>query len=217
MARLFACACILAALALAPLDARASEASEIEAAITWAKPVMGSACDFSALGEQEEFGGSHFYQIDFRYKGQGQDEPDQMFPLVQLYCLSGAYNVSFIYLTKGNEAGEYKLLSFAEPKLDFDYQDENFTLLKAPPTISGYISRTELVNASFDPVTSTIHSDAKWRGLGDAWSVGEWRFDEGQFVLSRFTVDPIYELNGPGEPIQAQKDLHFEVFPGQKQ
>jgi hypothetical protein len=109
--------------------------------------------------------------------------------------MSGAYNVSFVFLTPGSEAGDYKLLSFAEPKVDYDYKDEMFTELVAPPRLVGYVTRSELVNADFDPAARILSSDAKWRGLGDAWSSGEWRFVEGEFVLSRYEIDPTYDLN----------------------
>ncbi|MDH6267203.1 hypothetical protein M2360_002600 [Rhizobium sp. SG_E_25_P2] len=183
------------AVLMAAQTARADEAREIRAAFAWAKPVLGSSCDFASAEGVDDFGGSRVYDIRYRYKGQDQDEQDQVFRLIQLFCMSGAYNVSFVFLAAGMEAGDYKLLSFAEPKADYDYTDESFTKLAAPPRVSGFVSRGELVNADFDPKTGVLSSDAKWRGLGDAWSHGEWRFIEGEFVLARFEIDPIYDLN----------------------
>lgn len=197
--------------------AKADDSKDLEAAMAWAKPVLGSTCDFASIEGEENLGDSKIYDIRYRSKGQDQDSPDQVFRLIRLFCMSGAYNVSFVFLTPGSEAGEYKLLSFAEPKVDYDYKDEMFTELVAPPRLVGYVTRSELVNADFDPTAGILSSDAKWRGLGDAWSSGEWRFVEGEFVLSRYEIDPTYDLNKdePQQDDRAQPDSYV-IYPSEK-
>jgi hypothetical protein len=171
--------------------ARADEKQKVLDAVKWAGKVMGGACDFSLLKGGNGLAGSRYFEIKYRDKGQDQDSPDNIFPLYQLLCNRGAYNASFIYLTRSDD--RYELLSFAEPKLDYDYTDENFTRLKSPPKIIGFRTANALGNAEFDPATRSISMTFKWRGLGDAWSSGEWAFDEGEFLLKQYNVDPTYE------------------------
>lgn len=38
----------------------------------------------------------------------------------------------------------------------------------------------------------TITNHAAWHGIGDAWDSGEWLFRNGDFILTRFEVDPTY-------------------------
>jgi hypothetical protein len=47
--------------------------------------------------------------------------------------------------------------------------------------------------AGFDPATQTIHSFVKWRGLGDASESGVWVFENGEFSLDAFEVDPTFD------------------------
>jgi hypothetical protein len=210
----------LAAFCVLPLLSVATYADDdkgrqIEAARAWAHRSLGSTCNVTAGKTVAELGDARLYDIRFRYRGQGQDEPDQVFTLIQLPCVSGAYNISSVFLTTGSQEGEYRLLSFAEPKLDYDYKDEAFTQLVAPPKAVGYIARSDLSNAQFDPVTGILSADAKWRGLGDAWSHGEWRFEEGDFVLARFAIDPIYNLNLDASERSRRKDQQdvFQIYP----
>jgi hypothetical protein len=204
----------IAALLLAgtATQAETDEKAEIDAAVKWADPMFGKSCDFARL--KDDLNGSRYFEIKYRYKGQGQDEPDVVFPLIQLYCSAGAYNVSFLYLTKDTATEDYRVLSFAQPKLDYDYTDENFTKLKAAPKVTGYVARAELVNPDFDPKTNTIFMGAKWRGLGDAWSSGEWAFVEGEFVLKAFSVDPTYDLNADSpDGGEQQQSSYYQIYP----
>jgi hypothetical protein len=178
---------------LIPSAAGAGERQQVLDALKWAEPVMGKTCNFAPLKGGKDLADSHYYEIKYRYRGQDQDSPDNIFPLFQLLCDRGAYNKTFIFLTKGDNG--YRLLPFALPQIDYDYADEEFTKLKAPPRITGYKAVTDLANASFDPKTDRISMRAQWRGLGDAWSSGEWQFFEGEFILSEYIVDPVYEAN----------------------
>ncbi|MDO6963205.1 DUF1176 domain-containing protein [Rhizobium alvei] len=183
----------------------------IRKAAQWAAPVMGSACDFATAIDGNEAERSAVYYIPWRYAGQGQDEPDNQYTLVRLYCFSGAYNEVFVYVGRESAESDFKLLSFSEPKLAYDYTDENFNALKAPPKVVGYLARTEQINSDYDPATKTIFSGAKWRGIGDAWSSGSWEFIEGEFVLKKYEVDPTYDANAD-KPVAGQPES-YTVYP----
>lgn len=170
----------------------ADDAADIAAARKFVEPVLASSCEFQTNDDRTPGGENLVYRIEYRTKGQDQDSPDEMLTLVQLHCFSAAYNFTSVYVTRDKE-GTWSLLSFAQPTLDFDYADEIFSRLKGPPKVAGYISRHELMNSEYLAETQTISATAKWRGVGDAWSAGEWRFEEGVFVLKRYEVDPTFE------------------------
>ena len=183
----------LAFLIASALPALADDASDIEAARAFVAPVLGQACELLAAGNVG--GDDRAYQLRYRTSGQDQDSPDNRLTLVQLACSSGAYNFDSVYLTRDAE-GMWELLSFAMPKLDYDYADEDFTKLTAPPKLAGFTATTRLTNSEYAPETMTISANVKWRGIGDAWSAGEWRFVEGDFVLVRYEVDPTFQSPG---------------------
>jgi hypothetical protein len=194
----------------ASAPAQADERQKVLDAVKWAKKVMRGACDFSLLKRGDDLAGSGYFEIRYRDKGQDQDSPDNVYPLYQLLCNRGAYNADFIYLTR-NDNG-YALLSFAEPKLDYDYTDENFTRLKAPPKVIGFRTTNELGNAEFDPKNNAIFMRFKWRGLGDAWSSGEWEFAEGEFLLKEYSVDPTYDSSDENAGDATQPES-YQVYP----
>jgi hypothetical protein len=169
-----------------------SDAADILAARKFAEPVLGKQCDFGYDQQGVPEGENLVYRLTYRSKGQDQDSPDYKRTLVQLACYAAAYNFSSVYLLRNDDEGEggWELLSFAEPLADFDYADEYFSKLKAPPKVTGYSTSTQLQNSEFDEASKTITESAKWRGVGDSWSIGEWQFDEGAFVLKRYEIDP---------------------------
>ena len=189
---------ILAGVLVIPALALADEKTDnadIVAARKFVEPVMGKVCAFASDEKGLPEGYNNVFHLTYRTKGQDQDSPDYKRTLVQLSCSSGAYNFNSIYLLRNDDEGEggWELLSFAEPRTDFDYADEEFTKLKAPPKVTGFIAVTELTNSDYDQNTRTITATAKWRGIGDAWSGGDWRFEEGVFVLKRYEMDPTYQ------------------------
>lgn len=193
----------LAALAfctvLLPVAGHADDAADIAAARKFAEPVMSKECDFANNADGTPDGDNNVYHFTFRSKGQDQDSPDNRRTLVQLACSSGAYNFNSIYLLRDDTGARWELLTFAEPVADYDYADEDFSRLKAPPEISGYVTATLLTNSEFVPDTKTISAIAKWRGVGDAWSAGEWQFEGGVFVLRKYEIDPTYQPPGDAE------------------
>lgn len=136
--------------------------------------------------------------------------------LYEIYCMSGAYNVSNLYVLK-DEENKLSLVSFAQPTFDVVYVDgdDSETKLKRDPTVTGYSATFLLTNSFFDEKTQTLTEFAKWRGLGDAWSVGDWQLRDGQFVLTRYEIDPIYEANLDNPP-QKLEDKSFQLFPSVK-
>ena len=177
---------------IAPATGHADDASDIAAARRFAEPVLGKACSFSGTADDTTTGDSHVYLLTYRSRGQDQDSPDHRRTLVQLACAPGADNPQSIYLMRDEADGRWEILAFAEPLADYDYADENFTRLKAPPRVVGFVTATRMANSEYIPQSRTIRSYAKWRGIGDAWSSGEWQFDDGVFVLRKYEMDPTY-------------------------
>lgn len=205
-------ACLAIGIALLSGTARADDNKAIVQAMRWAEKIAGKACNFTTFQQSSELGNSHLYQIRYRHPGQDQDSPDNTFLLYQLLCARGAYDSTFVYLTK--EDGAFRILSFAEPKLDYDYTDESFSKLKSPPKVAGYATTSVLTDSAFDPKTNSISMNAKWRREGDAWSSGTWQFGDAQFVLRRYDVDPTFEgsLDGNNGTAPENKES-YQVFP----
>lgn len=205
-------ACLAVGVVLTPGAARADDVRQIATAMKWAQKAAGEGCNFAASARRSERARSHLYQIRYRHPGQDQDSPDTVFPLYELLCARRSYDATFIYLTK--QGGAFRILSFAEPKLDYDYTDESFSSLRSPPKVAGYTAASTLSDSAFDPKTNSISMNAKWRKEGDAWSSGTWQFNDGQFVLKRYDVDPTYEgsLDGNGGKAPAYRES-YQVFP----
>ena len=128
--------------------------------------------------------------------------------LYQLFCGSGAYNIRHAFVLKRSDEETLKLVAFAAPDIDYAYADEEMTRLKADPTVRGFTAAGFLVNATYDEATRTIASRAAWRGLGDAWDGGQWVFRNGNFLLTRFEVDPTY---GEQDPAAAESYVVYEA------
>ena len=83
-------------------------------------------------------------------------------------------------------------LPISAPHLDLKYEDEESKKLKSIK-INGFTASIDLTNAEYDEKTNSISSFSKWRGIGDASSNGTWGFNDGQFVLKTYDVDPTYD------------------------
>lgn len=138
--------------------------------------------------------------------------------LFEINCYLAAYNIVVAYVFAPNEDVMEAMLpvSFAVPEFTLDYADDDTdqTKLAAPPTVTGFSAETLLVNPTFDPETNTITSFAKWRGLGDAYSSGEWTLESGRFVLKHFVIDPIYEANLE-DPSEELIETNFVLYDAQ--
>jgi hypothetical protein len=186
---------------------RADERQDLRDAVKSAR-TLAKACDFPDLTGKAVSTRNRTFALRYRDPGQDQDSPDNVFLLFQLLCTEGKANDTDIFLTRDTDG--YRLLTFAEPKLDYDYTDESFSKLKAPPSISGYTTSNRLSNAEFDAKTNTITMHANWRQLGDAWSAGTWTLIDGEFVLKSFTVDPTYNPAPDGEAVVSGS---YQIFP----
>lgn len=135
--------------------------------------------------------------------------------LYEITCGIGAYNVSiaYVFARENGFPEEGEIVAFAAPSyaLEYEKNDDSYTKLVSDPAVTGFEARTLLVNPDFDSDTNTISSYAKWRGLGDAYSVGEWRLEDGVFVLKRYLIDPIYEAN-LDDPPDALRDTQFVLY-----
>jgi hypothetical protein len=166
--------------------AYADDAAVIAAAREFAAPQMASTCMVKASPDDR------VYPIHYRVAGQDQDSPDLRRQIIQLQCSADAVNVGWLFVSRDDADGDMVLLSFAEPRLDYDYADESFSRLAAPPRILGYGATQQLFGARFDPATLTLTSFHKWRPAGDAWSRGRWILMDGMSILGQFEVDPTF-------------------------
>ncbi len=190
MKRVFAAA-MAGTLVAAPALADDSDKAAIQAARQLVSAALGDDCadDPKMYGDDPYFADTAI-RLDWR-----TDWGDDTYAtLYSIFCFQGAYNTGRAYAIKPKDL-PVKLVSFAEPKLEFEYTDENDTALKAPPTVVGFTTTSLLINPEFQAVDASIVSQSRWRGLGDAWSSGTWFFDKGAFVLKQYDVDPTYDAN----------------------
>jgi Protein of unknown function (DUF1176) len=155
--------------------------------------------------DNPEYGGGSKPQVhDLTYTFQG-DTTEQKARLYVFECYAAAYNFTQVYYYTSAE-GPPKRLTFAEPKLTITYQDEDSAKLKSM-TPAGIVTNDFLTNSSYDPATQSLSAVPKWRGAGDAYSVGKWVFTGGAFVLTDYDVDPTYD--GETETISVFKNGVF--------
>lgn len=146
---------------------------------------------------EENLGDAQSWTLAFRFDSDEENGPERTLILHQLPCFYGAYNFGSLWFTETEFDGLVPL-HFAEPEFDIDYADDEQTAFN-DITVTGYTTKPALINAEFDEETRTIVNYSKWRGLADASSSGTWEFRSGQFVLTRYEVDPTY--NGEYDPI----------------
>lgn len=128
----------------------------------------------------------------FKYEpGYGSDEEEVT--LFRVWCMSGAYNENHAYYLYRDFEG-LQPLSFAMPKVDVKYEDED--VLESPiksTAVVGFVATGILTNSSFDPETLEITHYARWRGIGDASSSGLWKFEDGDWALKHYEMDASYD------------------------
>ena len=197
-----------------PAEAAKPEDPAIVAARTFAFAALPGQCD-ERTADNATMAQDAAYSLTWKDK-YGDPAVEHKTALYEIYCMAGAYNVSNLYVVK-DEENKLSLVGFAEPTFDVVYVDgdDTETKLKRDPVVTGYSTTFLLTNPSFDEKTQTLSEFAKWRGLGDAWSAGDWQFRNGQFVLTRYAIDPIYEANLDNPP-QKLQDKSFQLFPPAK-
>jgi len=147
------------------------------------------------------------FEIRYKYSYETESDPERSVFLFQFPCGSGAYNTIEVFYAV-DAYGETKPVTFAEPELDIRYENDDYQGKLKSMTIIGYRSTDQLVNSGYDAEKKTIYSYSKWRGIGDASSVGTWIFRDGAFSLVKYEADPTYD----GEE-NLQTVLDFETGP----
>lgn len=130
--------------------------------------------------------------IEFAYSYEQASAPTSRATLFRFLCNRGAYNESHVYL-QADAYGNLHALGFATPELDIRYEDDDFEKAVEAIYVKGFRSAPELVNSDFDPTTLTLSSWSKWRGVGDASTIGTWTFRDGEFSLAQYQVDAAYD------------------------
>lgn len=131
------------------------------------------------------------WDLTFRYEYEKEEGPDRTARLYQMPCTYGAYNIGSIFFFQTEFEG-LGPLHFAQPELDIKYGNDDDSVVDSIDVI-GFHTTYALINAEYDAESRTISSYSKWRGIGDAFSVGTWNFIDGHFVLTRFDVDASYD------------------------
>ncbi len=131
------------------------------------------------------------YVISYRGKDASAGQPENKATLYAFSCMMAAYNQNNVFYLDNGALGLQRV-SFAAPQFDYAYADQDNAKLKSM-TFKGYTATSILTNAEFDPKTNSISEFAKWRGLADASSSGTWVFDDGQFILKDYDIDPTYD------------------------
>lgn len=144
------------------------------------------------------------YQTTFNYGDEDYDP--RPYTLYRFHCYYGAYNEAAAYFGV-DDYGEVKQIQFAVPAIDVVYENDYYEDPVEAINVVGFTTYDLIINSDVDPDTLTISSWSKWRGIGDASSVGEWVFHEGSFVLTTYDVDASYDgainpirIYGDGEP-----------------
>ncbi|MEL6967017.1 MAG: DUF1176 domain-containing protein [Pseudomonadota bacterium] len=112
--------------------------------------------------------------------------------LYQVPCNGGAYNIFDRWVLK-DPYGALMPLSFATPVFKTEYEDPSEGAKLKSISVTSFTAVADIGASSFDPKTLTLTSFFKKRGLGDAHESGAWTFENGTFVLQRYTVDPTYD------------------------
>lgn len=140
----------------------------------------------------EEGNDPQAWDISYHYTSDSEDEPARKATLIRFYCSRGAYNEVHVYYL-ADDIGELRELHFAAPELDIHYEGNDSDAKVESINVIGFNTEDALVNSEFDPATNTIGSWSKWRGIGDASSIGKWIFRNGDFALVKFEVDASYD------------------------
>lgn len=132
------------------------------------------------------------YRIPFRYTSDAESDPERLARLFRFYCSAGAYNETHVFYLHDEIEG-LRELQFATPELDIRYENDDFEGKVESVGIIGYYAESGLVNSDYDETTKTLTSYSKWRGVGDASSLGTWIFRNGEFTLIKYEVDASYD------------------------
>jgi Protein of unknown function (DUF1176) len=176
-----------------------AEAVESAAPVDWAGRALEAyaatyreACAPQDEADKLELRKPDIYELKYRESSDAADQPDRMVTVYRFFCTRAAYNETHVYFMK-NAFGALQPLSFAEPAIHVDYENEDSEGKVLGVKIIGLESHTQMVNSAVDPAKNEVTSFNKWRGLGDASSSGKWVLKDGNFVLSTYDVDASYD------------------------
>ena len=146
-------------------------------------------CSWAVGSGQDEV---DVFDLMFRPAWEEPGGPEQQFRLYRFFCGAGAYNVQHVYLKWTGDSGVEPVL-FAVPTYAIDGVPGDMDGAFNSISLTGIAAKDMLVNSEFDPAEGTIIEWSCWRGLCDASSRGVWRFDNGDFRLVTFDIDPTYD------------------------
>ena len=163
------------------------------AIITKAKTMAKSLgeCECRMLHEESPSDSVAPELYEFSHKEDYEDE-SRDYQLVRVPCWLAAYNQGDAYVLV-DSYGEASLVSFAVPKYQVTYADEEMNEKVKSIKITGYSARTTVGLSHFDPETKEISEFLKSRGLGDASTSAVWQFRNGTFNLLSYSVDASYD------------------------
>lgn len=179
------------ALALAIAASTLSAPAAADAGIDRARAILIAMEGDRCARDQRADSGDAAWALSWREPFQGADEPDRKARLLRVYCDSGAYNVLHAWFLE--TADGMAPLAFALPEYEVARRDEEFDAPVTGIKVKGFRSEYLLINSEFDPERQVIVMTSHWRGLGDAFSAGEWTLVAGVPVLRRFVVDAVYD------------------------
>jgi hypothetical protein len=151
----------------------------------------GEQCDKEMPGG-EPLAEPDAYSLRYKYAGAEADEPELETRLFRFFCSMAAYNESVVYYVYDQVSG-VRQLQFASPELDIHYENNDSEGKVEAINVIGFQTDDQLVNSEYDDATKTISSFNKWRGAGDASSVGTYLFRNGNFSLVQYDVDASYD------------------------
>ena len=154
--------------------------------------------DECATDRQEFLEATRYYA--FEDKGSGDADA----VLAIFLCSRGAYHeLHAVLLASGRWVTP---IAFAQPVLDIRKRPGGAfgTDVLESLSVRGFAAARTVLNADFDPETTTLSEGGRWRGIGDASSYSEHGYEKGRFVLRRHIADPTY--NGEVDPLVVIED-----------
>ena len=115
--------------------------------------------------------------------------------LASFVCARGAYNVTTKWYST-NEVSFAVSHTFGEPEIDYELGPSPEVGTDGPLKridITGWNTTDQLINAGWDADSKAIITYRKWRGVGDAFSIGTYTFGASGFTLTKFEIDPTYD------------------------
>ncbi len=152
-------------------SAHAAPAFTVDQVIARFSIDMATQCDFEAEDIADRLKNATVYEVA------SVGDVKTTYQIFELACSHGAYNFNSVYYVGGEYSG-LELVQFVEPTVN----DSSYA-------ITGYSTVNMLTNSGFEPKTGTMGFFAKGRGLGDCYTSGSYKFQNGRFVLKQYEVD----------------------------